>query len=53
MIGGEKELREVRGGERGGEIGLVEESRGGEGRHGYPDGFRQISGVLERLEILG
>ena len=45
----EEELREVRGGER--------EARGtppaGRGRCGYPDGFRRISGVLERLKILG
>ena len=47
----EEELREVRGGER-------EEARWTRReeqrvRRGYPDGFRCISGVLERLEILG
>ena len=38
----EEELREVRGGER--------LSGPDEQRRGYPDGFRRISGVLERLE---
>ena len=46
----EEELREVRGGERRGEVDHMSRGRG---RHGYPDGFRRISGVLERLEILG
>ena len=45
----EEELRDVRGGKE------AQWTTGAEqrGRRGYPDGFRYISGVLERLGILG